>query len=109
MIAFNEGRMACVLIEPQNHAYVCRSNASMRFAVGGLTPGMKVLRLCSPYSTSVVLRMRATRTRMLSWDLRHPDNNDAEIVRVVLFVALLTRRGAVPGELGRMEPGTKSK
>jgi len=46
---------------------------------------------------------------MLSWDLRCPNNCNAEIIRIVLFVALLTRHGTVPGTLGRMEPGIKSQ
>jgi len=80
----------------------------MRFAVGG-SRGTKVLGLCAPPSTSVALRARATHTRMLSWRLRRPNNNYSEIVRIVLFVALLTRHGTVPGALGQVKPGTKSK
>jgi len=68
-----------------------------------------VLGLCLPPSTPFALRARTTRTRMLSRDLRRPNNNYAEIVRIVLFVALLTRHGTVPGVFGQMEPSTKSK
>jgi len=67
-----------------------------------------VLQIRLPYSTSITLRARATHACMLLWDLRCP-NNAAEIVRIVLIVALLTRHGTVPGALGRMEPDTKSK
>jgi len=58
--------------------------------------------------TSVALRARATRIRVLSWNLRRP-NNDAEIVHRVLFVALLTRHATVPGARGQVELSTKSK